>query len=293
MTPQDMMLQCMTPKPAVPRRVQPIGGTLAVDAAGYCVNPCDRHLIEPPWLDLMVDWVVSCEMALGERAIALYLRGSVPRGQAIAGWSDLDGVVICRDGRQPTDRAWLQTLAHTLGDRHPCCRGIETSLITLADLWDVTQSWGALLKTQGLCVWGEDLVQALPPVALGPALLIHSPHLWTDWTDTAHRLRQGVTPARVQRLGAWWARRVVRSGFELVMLREGTYTRDLYPCYMKFARHYPAQSRWMGAALQGAIAPLPDRAAWLALGQTLVPWLTAELAHHWPNHCPAPDIQSG
>lgn len=279
------------PRHEMPRRVQPLGDVLAVDAAGYCVNPCDRHHIEPPWLDLVADWVVSCELAWGERAIALYLRGSIPRGRAIVGWSDLDGVVVGRAGWQPTDRAGLVTLASTLGDRHPCCRGIETSLITPADLTDPTQAWGPLLKTQGLCVWGEDLVQALPPVPVGPALLIHSPHLLTDWADTADRLRhrsRQAPPAPVQRLGAWWARRVVRSGFELVMQREGNYTRDLYPCYAGFARHYPAQARWMAAALQGAIAPSPHRADWLALGQTLVPWLAAELAHRWPEHCPAP-----
>jgi len=63
---------------------------------------------------------------------------------------------------------------------------------------------------------------------------------------------------RVKNRCAWISRRLVRVGFELVMIQEQAYTRDLYPCYQRFATHFPALALQMYKALTLAIAPPDD-----------------------------------
>lgn len=50
-------------------------------------------------------------------------------------------------------------------------------------------------------------------------------------------------------------KRVVRTGFELVMARTHKYTRDLYPCYKEFSKYYPKRKNEMRKALQLCIVP--------------------------------------
>ena len=42
---------------------------------------------------------------------------------------------------------------------------------------------------------------------------------------------------------------LLRSGFEVVMEREGKYTNDLYCCYQAFAKYYPARQNTMRRVL--------------------------------------------
>jgi hypothetical protein len=57
----------------------------------------------------------------------------------------------------------------------------------------------------------------------------------------------------------WIMKRLVRTGFELLMEQEQTYTRDLYPCYVAFSRHFPAQERQMQHVLARAIEPSDNK----------------------------------
>ncbi|MFD2452951.1 hypothetical protein [Ideonella paludis] len=115
-----------------------------------------------------------------------------------------------------------------------------------------------MIKTQSLCLWGEDLAPSLPGYRPGPALAAHAHQLQADLQAFQAECPEGDTAEMAQDIREWcqWImKRVVRSGFELTMARERTYTRDLYPCYTAFACHYPERAPQMRQALQWAIAP--------------------------------------
>ncbi|GAB4361886.1 MAG: hypothetical protein Fur0042_31370 [Cyanophyceae cyanobacterium] len=262
--------------------LEPWGELWAIDGAGCVLNPCDRNHLQGPWGNLVVAWVAACAVALGDRAVGFYVRGSIPRGRAIAKVSDLDGLVMVTDGERPDDERWYEALDRRLRDRYPFCRAIKTSLITADDLINPAKTWGALLKSQGLWVagnhlTGQDAIATLPPVRPGPALWLHRPTLHRDWQHTAGRLRHPISPTQVRTKGAWLNRRIVRTGFELVMAQDNAYTRDLYPCYRAFARHYPDRAASMALAARLAIAPSAHRAGLLAFWQEFLPWLLERL----------------
>ena len=65
-------------------------------------------------------------------------------------------------------------------------------------------------------------------------------------------------------------KRILRTGFELVMGREQKYTRDLYPCYESFIKYYPQKKDDMYKTLELAINPIDDSKI---IGYILKDWL--------------------
>jgi len=52
---------------------------------------------------------------------------------------------------------------------------------------------------------------------------------------------------------------LLRVGFELVMERDHSYTRDLYPCWEQFSHYYPARREQMWDVLGWALNPITNR----------------------------------
>ncbi|WP_126147087.1 hypothetical protein [Synechococcus elongatus] len=255
--------------------IQAIGTVYYQDAAGYLVNESSLEKIDHPWRSLVQSLLEGCQSCVGASLHSLYLRGSIPQGKAIQGISDLDSILVWQ--HQSPDPAAIDHLQQQLQRQAPFCQGIEIAVIGY-DALQVNQSLQTLLKIQGLCLWGQDLITTWPAVQVGPQLLIHQPHLERDLAAVQHELRQLLPSSprfhvRMRESCRWITKRLLRTGYELVMEREQAYTRDLYPCYVGFARHYPEQAGAMYKALELAIAPSRHRAGLLLFLQQLGPYL--------------------
>lgn len=266
----------------IPVRIRPQGRFFPRDEAGYLVNDGAWEKIGEPWRSLVVAWRSRCQAVYGSNLVAVYLRGSIPRGQAVAGVSDLDGVLVLRclpmnPAAQPEAiEAAVRSQAKV--ETNFCTR-IETQTLVEDEVLQPESPWGRLLKLSGLCIGGEDICQALPPVPFDRRLVVHAPQLAQNLDRVCQHLRETPppTPQRVRRQCRWLSRRLLRSGFELVMLHEGSYTRDLYPCYATFSRHVPEREREMRRALLLALSPSANRAGLLAFWQEFGGWLVAEI----------------
>ena len=85
-----------------------------------------------------------------------------------------------------------------------------------------------------------------------------------------------VTDDRLRALSRVVARRIVRSGFTLVMPRWGGWTSDLTRSAEVFARYYPDRAGQMALAATTARTPTTDRTVLTLLVDELAPWLAAE-----------------
>lgn len=257
------------------------GKLLEIDANGYLVNECDWKNIQSPWLEMVVDLKNGCLEALGDRLHSLYLRGSVPRGSAILGISDLDSLVIIQNHEATIAEEWRDTLARSLTERYPFCQKIEIAMISASEIQKPGSFWQAILQTQSLCIYGHNLQPELPRFKPGIALVIHAFELANDLAETQAALRQ-LSPdhprfeEEVKAWCGWITRRMVRTGFELVMEAEGTFTRDLYPCYEGFSRHFPAQEPQMRKALELAVQPSANRDGLLLFLSNFGHWLVQQ-----------------
>ena len=84
------------------------------------------------------------------------------------------------------------------------------------------------------------------------------------------------------------ARRLVRSGFTLVMPRWGGWTSDLSQAADLFARYYPERAGQMRAAATAGRVPSPDPAVIRMLIDDLGPWLAAEYTDVHGEKAPRP-----
>ena len=95
----------------------------------------------------------------------------------------------------------------------------------------------------------------------------------THWREQA---TDAVTDTERKTLSRAAARRIVRTGFTLVMPRWHGWTSDLAASAQIFGRYYPHRAGQMCAAAATARTPTNDLAVLTMLIDDLSPWLAAE-----------------
>lgn len=269
------------PLPVCPQHLMthilPLGDVLAVDAEGYLINPCRHNLIAPPWSAAVEALVAAYLHHLGARLHSVYLRGSVAKGGAIESVADIDSFAVLHSEPEDTDAAWIAPLQARMAAEFPFHTGLEVTLVSCRTVCEDPKAkvWPFLIKTQSLCLWGEDLAPSLPRYRPGPALAAHAHQLGADLQEFRAKCPEGDTAEIAQDIRDWcqWImKRVVR------MAREPSYTRDLYPCYATFARHYPQQAPQMRQALEWAIEPTDKKQPLQQFLDEFEVWLLGEVA---------------
>jgi hypothetical protein len=272
-----------------------IGHILTTDAAGFIINPARPENLVAPWKQVVEAVKLGYLRHLGDNVHSIYVRGSVARGLARESISDVDSFAVVR--REVADLSWTAEVEKEVRQRFAFCAGAELVCLVHEDLLrgadDYHASWRMILKTQCVCVYGEDLAARLPDYKPGPETVVHATELrrhverMTDdlrallfltrlpFGERLFRTSGGGYRALVSLGCAELMKRIVRTGFELVMEEERVYTRDLYPCYTIFAKHFPARASSMRRALELAINPTGEPRALLTFLEDFGRWMVA------------------
>lgn len=132
---------------------QPAG----VDADGFVLTVGD-HPVQPEFEPLMAD--VCQTLSQPESGLhSLYLYGSVARGEATPGVSDLDLTLVLNEPPDAHALEQLERIRQTLEQRHPEVTKIDFDIGHRAEVLAPEQNnrWGFWLKHGCRCVWGDDL----------------------------------------------------------------------------------------------------------------------------------------
>ncbi|WP_030542868.1 nucleotidyltransferase [Streptomyces albus] len=225
------------------------------------------------------------------RLHSAYLYGSVPRGTAIPGVSDLDLQLALRDEPTEADRADAQAIEAALDRAFPQIDGVGILLAGTRLLLSDIERHDAGFFIACLCtpLLGPDLAERLPRYR-PTALLARETN--GDLARVLPRWRaaaaEATTDADRRTLGRVVGRRTVRTGFTLVMPRWGGWTSDLDRSAELFGRYYPRRARQMRAAASLGRAPSPDPAVLGMLIDDLGPWLAAEYTAVHGEKAPRP-----
>ncbi|WP_030989801.1 nucleotidyltransferase [Streptomyces sp. NRRL S-1813] len=219
-----------------------------------------------------------------DRLHSSYLFGSVPRGTAVPGVSDLDALLALRDEPTDADRAVVHAVEQGLDAAFPQINGVGILLFGVDRLRSERERYDHGWFVACLCtpLSGRDLAAELPRYR-PTSLLARETN--GDLIHSLPGLREKATAATTEaeriRLTRGVARRLVRTGLTLVMPRWGGWTSDLAESAEVFGRYYPAYAEQMCAAAHAARTPAayPELLDELLTG--LAPWLAAEyLAVH-------------
>jgi hypothetical protein len=227
----------------------------------------------------------------GVRLHSAYLYGSVPRGTAVPGRSDLDLLLALRGTPDAADRAAADALGQSLDAEFPQIDGVGVLLFDAATLLSELERHDLGFFVACLCtpLLGEDLAERLPRYRPSPLLARETngdlARLLPTWRA---RLASASTDAELLRLSRQVGRHLTRTGFTLVMPRWGGWTSDLAESAELFGRHYPARAAQMRTAARSGRTPCADLPTLRLLLEDLAPWLAAEYTRVHGEKAPRP-----
>jgi uncharacterized protein len=275
-------------------RIRPMGRFWRLDAEGFIQNDAAPEKILPPYSELVAEVRDAYLEHLGQRVRGIYVRGTVARGVAVEGMSDLDSFALVNSAPEGLDLSWTSGVAKRLSSRHPYITGVDLECVTQDQIGSTERfsELGLLMVTQTACVWGKDVIPNLPRYK--PGILVANSDISQIKPDIEEAIvGLDVDPGPINR--RYWCRRIakniIRAGFSLTILREQSYTRDLYPCYRAFADRCPKQESGMGRAVAYALDPSPDAEEVEAFLSDFGGWMI-QAADDWlESHNPSREVE--
>ncbi|MGW3949542.1 nucleotidyltransferase domain-containing protein [Streptomyces sp. NPDC004752] len=235
----------------------------------------------PPLFGPVVDAARShiAETFESPRLHSAYLYGSIPRGTATPGVSDLDLQLALHDEPTEADRADAKAIEAALDQAFPQINGVGILLTSTCALLSDASRYDGGFFIACLCtpLLGPDLAEQLPHYR--PTTLL-ARETNGDLARVLPRWRakaaEATTDAHRRTLSRVVARRIVRTGFTLIMPRWGGWTSDLGKSAELFGRYYPKRAGQMCIAASIGRAPSADPVALGMLIDDLGTWLAAE-----------------
>ncbi len=259
-----------------------------LDPEGYFVREGSLDRVSAPFAPVVTALRDQLAERFGpSRLTCAYLYGSIPRGTAVPGRSDLDVLLALSSGPTAADHADARAVEAELDAAFPqidgagiLVHGVEQ---VLSELERYDLGWFAACLCTPLM--GEDVTSGLPRYR-PTSLLARETN--GDLHERLPVLREKAAAARTDveltRMTRVVARAVVRTGFTLVMPRWGGWTSDLAESAEVFGHYYPAHADRMRAAARAARTPRADPELLDELLNGLAPWLADEyLAVHGPK----------
>lgn len=263
--------------------IKEMGRFCPTDHNGNILNDASLQNINPGFMKVIEETVEHYKAHLKEDLHSIYIRGSIPRGLGIEGVSDLDTIALAKRNIHDLDLRWVEKSEHYLNNEYKYVDGVEFSFYSIDEALK-TNHFSIIpfmIKTHSVCVYGDDVSVYLPEykadIKLGNEHLVN---LKRQIDQAKEDLDGNDDREDIVDCCKWIMKIIVRAGLALVIEKEAKYTRDLYPAYRLFAKHYPGKEPEMRQALQYAVDPVENPVEILGFLEGMGCWLTGE-AEEW------------
>ncbi|MCX4745555.1 nucleotidyltransferase domain-containing protein [Kitasatospora sp. NBC_01287] len=255
-----------------------------LDQDGLIVREGALAKVPSAFAEVVAHARVAVAEAFGPESLdSAYLYGSIPRGTAVAGRSDLDLLLALRHRPTDADRATADALQRDLDHRFAQLNGAGILLFGAAELLSEAERYDLGWFVACLCtpLLGDDLGERLPRYRPSGLLARETNGDLADrlprWRARAAAATTADDPAAERRaLSRGAGRHLVRTGFTLVMPRWPGWTSDLAESAEVFAHYYPQQADQMRAVAAAAPSGSTDPALLHLMFEELGPWLATE-----------------
>ncbi|MEU6550314.1 nucleotidyltransferase domain-containing protein [Streptomyces sp. NPDC046915] len=231
--------------------------------------------------------------AFGARLDSAYLYGSIPRGTARVGRSDLDLLLALRQEPADADRQAARAVGEALDKEFPQIDGVGTLLFGRARLLSDLERYDLGWFVACLCtpLLGDDLAAFLPRYRPDSLLARETngdlARLLPRWRE---RIAGAAGSEEARRpLVRFMSRHLVRTGFTLVMPRWNGWTSDLREMAEVFGAYYPGRAGQLRTAAEYGHEPVGDPDVLRSYVDDLGPWLAEEYARVHGVKAPRPE----
>ena len=255
--------------------IQPKGSYFQTDENGFLINPASVEKVQEKWKPLIDDIVEAYKNKYGEKLKNVFIRGSVAKGEAVEGVSDIDTFAYVDLSKEELkDNNTNRDIRKHIEEKYDFVEDIEMGAFPLSDIPD-----DHIILNQSLCVYGEPI--SIPKLKVGKEMAIHSPTFHNRFKWFEKFLEKDESEEEIKKSCVWLMKGLLRVGFELTMERSQKYTRDLYRCYETFSEYYPEKEPEMREVLDLALNPIADKQKMKEIMDSLGAWLLAEIPNHF------------
>lgn len=196
--------------------------------------------VEERFLPILEDVKKAYAELFGNDLIAVYLIGSVGRGQYTDGISDLDVKAILKHSLTQAERKKLFEAHDRIAEKYLWLTRLDMGAESFEELSDRPKAQ-FIIATQGLLLLGEDVPLAadFPNTSSGLARF-----LFSDYPDRLEQLKNWLSEDNLRSQNYRNRSRVLAKGalralMGLVMLKEDFFTYNLREIAPKISSHYP------------------------------------------------------
>jgi len=273
-----------------------------VDKRGYLINDAKSEHIKPPFLDVIDDVIKAYLHHIGDDVHSIYITGSVPRGLAVEGQSDIDVIALLEYYTEPelVMRDWIASAEDNILAKHDCVSDVQMEIWPhgwiLHDESEFSIS-AFILKTHAVCVWGVDITPDLTDykftdkstrIAIANDDIVQ---IEPDIDEAIDEIEADDSPANVK----YWCKRIcknmIHAAFGLVMVDEAVHTRDTDISAQYFIKHFPDYKPEVKQAIAWVESPTDERQDILDFLDTFGAWLIAECDGWLDGYNPERDLE--
>lgn len=243
-----------------------------VDADGFIARLPDTPL-QPAFRPVVDEVIELLHARLGAQVHSIYLYGSVAKGTAVAGVSDLDVCLITQCALNAAERDSLRAITEHVQAQHPLISKVDFDCGTLAEaLADENRfSWGYWLKHHCRCVAGEDL--SLRFTLFTPSREI-AVAVNGDFIPVVQGyLQQLAETGNARQIQRAAARKLLRATNLLRRAEDNDWPETLEEYASRVIQRFPQQQQAIGWLLQQCHTPEDDTAHFTARLNALMRWL--------------------
>ena len=273
-----------------------------VNERGFLISDAKLEHIQPPFKAVVDDVVEAYLKHIKQDLHSIYITGSVARGLAVEGQSDLDAIAVLEYYTDPelVMQDWVTRTEAEILAKHDCVSDVQMDIYPHGWLLHDESEFSIsafILKTHAVCVWGIDMSPDLTTykfsdketrIAIANDDIIQ---LEPDIDEAIEAIEANNSPDNVR----YWCKRIckniIHSAFGLVMVAEAVHTRDIDISVSYFLKGYPDQERGISQAVDFVLSPTESASEILDYLDTFGAWLIAECNRWLDEHNPECDIE--
>ncbi|GKW45948.1 nucleotidyltransferase domain-containing protein [Planococcus sp. NCCP-2050] len=219
---------------------------IGIDPAGYILNQTSTQKIHPVYRELLNQILARLKRCAGAKLHSVYIYGSVGRGEAVQGTSDIDLTVLLTSPLLPKEKALLDRETAALVRLNPLVPKVDYDMGVVGEVLKQENQfyWGFWLKHVCSCIYGEDLSvkwpQMKPDIRICQAMN-------QDLMETLAGYRKAILEKETDAYTLQSIlKRIVRGAYCYVAVRDESWSTDIRENLQILQHYFPDEAYFKG-----------------------------------------------
>jgi len=217
---------------------------IGTDSEGYIVNNISLNKIPEQYIEPLDFIVKNLKSILGSKLHSIYIYGSVGRGNAIVGKSDVDLSIIVGNLVTNNERELLELGKEELLKKYSYIPKVDYDIGVLDEvlLSENLYFWGFWLKHCCSCIYGENLAQRFPKMKPSKNIAINmNRKIESELQNYKRRIETEEDCDKLNLLVKSALKRVIRGTYTLTIESDMSWSDNLSDNVEIFQHYYPRE----------------------------------------------------